>query len=146
MTDSPVYLLSAGVIVVSLQQEIPHYLLLRAYNYWDFPKGIVEPGERPLEGAIREVTEETTLDDLVFRWGEDYRETPPYRGKKIARYYIAETQRLDVDLPVTEELGHPEHDEFLWLPYAEARILLNDRVQIILDWAHEVISNNNESC
>jgi len=137
------YILSAGVVIVSRRNGELRYLLLKAYDYWDFSKGIVEPGEDPLQGAIREVEEETTLDDLVFHWGNDYRETPPYRGKKIARYYLAETQRLDVDLPVTEELGHPEHDEFRWLSYYDARALLNVRVQPVLDWAHDVVSNTS---
>jgi bis(5'-nucleosidyl)-tetraphosphatase len=139
MSDSAEQLLSAGVIVVSRANGDLRYLVLRAYSYWDFPKGIVDVGEQPLAGAIREVEEETTLDDLIFHWGEDYRETPPYRKKKIARYYIAETRRLDVDLPVTEELGHPEHDEYRWLSYEDTRDLLHERVQVILDWAHHTI-------
>jgi bis(5'-nucleosidyl)-tetraphosphatase len=133
-------MLSAGVIVVTRQNSELRYLLLRVYNYWDFPKGIVEPDEIPLAGAIREVREETTLDDLSFRWGEDFRETPVYRNNKIARYYVAETQRLDVELPVTEELGHPEHDEYRWLTYAETRKRLPARVQPILDWAHTLVT------
>ena len=66
-------------------------LLLRAYAYWDFPKGLVEPGEAPLAAAIREVAEETGLAGLVFRWGEAFLETEPYSGGKIARYYVAES-------------------------------------------------------
>lgn len=131
--------LSAGVIIARFIKQEPHYLLLRAYNYWDFPKGIVEPGEEPLQGAIREVEEETTLTDLRFVWGFDYRETPPYRGYKTARYYIAATDSCDVALPVSEELGHPEHDEYRWLPYHTAHGLLNERVQRILQWAHQTI-------
>jgi len=142
MTDNSDVIMSAGVIVVTQRKDGLHYLVLRVHNYWDFPKGIVEPGESPLEGAIREVQEETTLDDLVFIWGEDYRETPVYRNNKIARYYVAESQRLDVDLPVTEELGHPEHDEFCWLSYGEAHERLHARVQPILDWAHALILKN----
>jgi bis(5'-nucleosidyl)-tetraphosphatase len=142
MADDSDVILSAGVIVVTQQKGGLHYLLLRVYNYWDFPKGLVEPGESPLSGAIREVREETTLDDLSFRWGEDFRETPVYRNNKIARYYVAETQRLDVDLPVTEELGHPEHDEYRWLTYTETRKRLHDRVQPILDWAHTLVSGS----
>ena len=53
--------LSAGIIVVRHIDAKPNFLLLRAYEYWDFPKGIVEPGEQPLEAALREVEEETTL-------------------------------------------------------------------------------------
>ena len=40
--------LSAGIIVVRHIDAKPNFLLLRAYEYWDFPKGIVEPGEQPL--------------------------------------------------------------------------------------------------
>ena len=38
-------LLSAGIVPVALDDGEPRYLLLRAYRYWDFPKGVVEPGE-----------------------------------------------------------------------------------------------------
>jgi len=131
--------LSSGVIIVNYQDKIPLYLLLRVHNYWDFPKGIVDPGEEPLSGAVREVEEETTLTGLDFHWGLEYRETPPYRRGKIARYYIAESSRVDVFLPVSEELGHPEHDEFRWLEYEQSRPLLSERVRPIFDWAHEMI-------
>lgn len=141
MSGASDFVLSAGVIVATRELGDLHYLLLRVHNYWDFPKGIVEPGESPLTGALREVKEETTLDDLVLRWGEGYRETPVYRNNKIARYYVAETQSLDVDLPVSEELGHPEHDEFRWLMYPEARQYLHARVQPILDWADTLINS-----
>ncbi len=52
-------ILSAGVVVVRQFDDGWRVLLLRAYNYWDFPKGIVEPGEDPLTTARREVREET---------------------------------------------------------------------------------------
>jgi bis(5'-nucleosidyl)-tetraphosphatase len=87
--------LSAGVIVVRRVQGQGdwHYLLLRAYNYWDFPKGIVETGEEPLGAARREVEEETGLTELNFRWGHGFSETEPYGKGKTARYYVAETQQ-----------------------------------------------------
>lgn len=134
------YTLSAGVIVVRVLDSQPHYLLLRAYSYWDFPKGIVEEGESPLAAAVREVAEETTISNLVFTWGEVYRETAPYGKGKIARYYIAESAQGEVELPVSPELGCPEHDEYRWLPYREARGLLNDRLRPILAWSHEVVT------
>ncbi len=132
--------LSAGVVVVRRHGDEYHYLLLRAYDYWDFPKGLVEPGEDPRSSAIREVAEETTLTDLDFRWGEDYRETEPYGRGKIARYYVAESGAGEVSLPVSPELGHPEHHEFRWCDYRSARSLLPPRVQPILDWAHALVS------
>lgn len=133
------YTLSAGAIIVRLQDRDPRYLLLRAHDYWDFPKGIVESGEEPLAAAMREIEEETTLTGLRFPWGTDYRETAPYGRGKIARYYLAESPRGEVDLPVSPELGHPEHDEFRWLFYDEVVVLLNDRLRPIMAWAHEQV-------
>lgn len=132
------YTLSAGVVVIHQGPDGCRYLLLRAYHYWDFPKGIVEPGEDPLEAARREVAEETALQDLEFSWGAVYLETTPYGAGKIARYYLAETRTDQIALPVSAELGRPEHDEYRWLSHTEARALLPTRLLPILDWAHEL--------
>ncbi len=129
--------LSAGVIIVRCSNGGWHYLLLRVYNYWDFPKGEVEPGEDPLDAAVREVREETTLEDLIFTWGRGFRETPPYRAGKVARYYLAESRHGSVSLPISEELGRPEHDAFRWVGYQAARELVAERVKPILDWAND---------
>jgi 8-oxo-dGTP pyrophosphatase MutT (NUDIX family) len=51
--------------------------VLRAYRNWDFPKGLVEPGEDPLAAAKREVKEETGLSDLDYPFGDEHRETVP---------------------------------------------------------------------
>ena len=138
MNAKPV--LSAGVVILRRFDNIYRYLLLRAGNYWDFSKGMVEPGEDPLAAAIREVEEETTLTDLNFRWGHPFTETESYGKNKIARYYVAESPQGEVFLPVTEELGKPEHDEFRWLEYDTARGLLVPRVQAVLDWAGKIIN------
>ena len=61
--------LSAGVVVIRETHEGWLYLLLRAYNHWDFPKGMVEAGEEPLAAAIREVREETLIDRARIRLG-----------------------------------------------------------------------------
>jgi bis(5'-nucleosidyl)-tetraphosphatase len=132
--------LSAGVVVVRWLDGEPRYLLLRAFSYWDFPKGGVEPGEEPLAAARREVKEETGLGELEFRWGEGYRETAPYGRGKVARYYVAESRSGQVVLAVNPELGRPEHHEYRWINYAEARKLLVERVRDILDWAHQKVS------
>jgi bis(5'-nucleosidyl)-tetraphosphatase len=133
---------SAGIVVVRRHPDGWRYLVLRAFRYWDFPKGLVEADEDPLAAAIREVAEETTLTGLAFRWGEAFRETPPYSGGKVARYYVAESPRGAVTLPVSPELGRPEHDEYGWLTFDEARALLVPRVQAVLDWAREIVEKS----
>ncbi|MCR4346293.1 MAG: NUDIX domain-containing protein [Sulfuricaulis sp.] len=131
--------LSAGVVIVRHFDDQYRYLLLRIRDYWDFSKGMVEPGEDPLAAAIREVEEETTLIQLDFRWGHAFTETEPYGKNKIARYYVAESAEGEVFLPVTEELGKPEHEEFRWMEYDAAFGLLVPRVLAVLDWAGKII-------
>lgn len=133
-------ILSAGVVVVRHKGGVWKYLLLRAYNYWDFPKGIVEGGEDPLAAACREVEEETGLSELSFQWGHGFLETEPYGQGKVARYYVAETRQDTIILPVSPELGHPEHHEYRWASYQKAHGLLVPRVARILEWAHALVT------
>src|SRR5580692_11343401 len=91
--------LSSGVVVVHSKQDQALVLLLRAYKNWDFPKGMVEPGEAPMDAALREVREETTLENLAFDWGMDFVETGPYNNGKYARYYLARSEDTQVRLP-----------------------------------------------
>jgi bis(5'-nucleosidyl)-tetraphosphatase len=127
---------SAGIVPVRLGSTGPEYLLLRAYAYWDFPKGEVAPGEAPLATARRELLEETGLGCVEMRWGQDFVETPVYGRGKVARYYLAAVDHGDVVLGVSPELGRPEHHEYRWLDYDEALPLLNERVAEVLRWAH----------
>ena len=115
-------------------------LVLRAYQNWDFPKGLVEPGEDQLAAARREVEEETGLANLDYPFGDEYKETVPYSGNKIARYYIAETDVEKIELPVSPELGRPEHHEYRWVSFDEAEDLLPPRLAIVLDWAKKTIT------
>ena len=114
--------LSSGVVVVNVARPNVHFLLLRAYKNWDFPKGLVEPGEQPIDAALREVREETTLDNLSFDWGMDFVETGPYNKGKISRYYLARSSATAVRLPINPDLGMPEHHEARWLQFDQALI------------------------
>ncbi len=128
-------ILSCGAVVVRQTPQGWRYLLLRAFNHWDFPKGLMEKGEEPKQAALREVREETTLDDLAFPWGEEYFETGPYSRGKVARYYLAETRRKDVAILPNPKTGGAEHVEFRWCALPEARRLAAPRVREVIGWA-----------
>lgn len=112
-------------------------LILHARGEWDFPKGRIEDGEMPLEAALREAEEETGILDLKLEFGDTWCDTPPYSGGKIARYYLAVTRKEEIMLPVSPELGHPEHDAWRWVDFDEAATLVRARVLPVLAWARE---------
>lgn len=130
---------SAGVIPVRRDDDGWRVLVLRAYRSWDFPKGLVDPGEDPRAAARREAKEEADLDDLDFPWGDASRDTAPYGQGKVATYFLAATERTDVVLPVSPELGRPEHHEGRWVDLDEAARLLPPRLQPVLAWARQVL-------
>lgn len=132
--------LSAGVVVVRREPAGWQYLLLRAYRNWDFPKGLVESGENPIDAARREVAEETLIEELAFTWGQTFIETAPYSRNKVARYYVAETRCDAVTLPIRPELGRPEHHEWRWCDYEEVLDLVSPRVGPIVQWAAGVVA------
>ena len=133
------HVLSAGVVVVRGGPGRWLFLMLRAYRNWDFPKGVVEQGEEPLAAALREVREETLIEDLEFKWGKVHRQTPPYGNGKIARYYLAVTRSEAITLPVSAALGRPEHDEWRWVDRHSGQALCPQRLQPILQWAADLI-------
>lgn len=87
---------SAGGVVVRIEDGRPMFLLIRdSYRNWGFPKGHLESGETPHDAALREVAEETGLEDLRLR-GEI--ETIDwyfrFRGRlvhKVCHFYLMQT-------------------------------------------------------
>lgn len=129
--------LSAGIIPIYREEE-NLFLLLRSYSYWDFPKGLLDPGETPLQAAQRELLEEAGLGEVHFPWGKDFIETEPYGAQgKIARYYLGEVKTRQVVLGINPELGRPEHQEYRWLTYDEAQKIVVPRLSRVLDWAQK---------
>lgn len=116
---------SAGGVVYRLEDGRPLFLLIRdSYRNWGFPKGHLEKGEQPEAAALREVAEETGLNDLVVRgplatidW--HFR----FRGKlihKICHFFLMETATARTS---------PQREEGItackWLPIDEALALIS---------------------
>ena len=115
---------SAGAIIFTKNKETK-YLLLHypssaksPKEYWDFPKGHIEKGEKPEDTVKREVEEETGLKEIEF--AEGFKETINYFFKfqgetvfKTVFYLLAETKTKKIRIS-SEHLG------FKWLSYEDA--------------------------
>ena len=132
-------ILSCGVVLARQTHDGWVTLLLRAYHHWDFPKGLQEEAEEPLEAARREVREETSIENLDFQWGDRYMETGPYSKGKTARYYLASTDQESVVMGPSPETGEPEHHEWRWVSFDEAYDLTTPRVRSVVQWARQII-------
>jgi 8-oxo-dGTP pyrophosphatase MutT (NUDIX family) len=131
--------LSCGVVLARRTDQGLVTLMLRAYDHWDFPKGLREEGEEPLEAALREVQEETGIKELDFDWGDRHMETGPYSRGKTARYYIAQTTQHEVVMGLSAVTGEPEHQEWRWVSFDEAHDLASPRVRSVVRWARQII-------
>lgn len=95
---------AAGGIV----QHADHsFLMIKRFGFWDFPKGKVEDDEANEEAAIREVEEETGVEDLKI-----IRELPKayhiyrYRNQWIVKrtfWYFMQTDFKGKLIPQKEE-------------------------------------------
>jgi 8-oxo-dGTP pyrophosphatase MutT (NUDIX family) len=100
---------------------------------------MVEPGESDLDAAKRECAEETGLADLDFPLGDAHKDTLAYAGGKVARYFLAQTAQAAITLPVSPELGRPEHHEWRWVSLEEAEDLLPPRLAVVLEWVRQTL-------
>ena len=72
------------------------------------------------------------------------KETKPYFKGKVALYYPVQTEKRMISLPVSQELGRPEHSEYRWVRYDEGRRLLPSRLIPVLEWAMRLATEKDE--
>jgi len=88
----------------------------KAYpGYWDFPGGKLEHGEKPEEGLVREVKEETNLEIKVGEPLFSYLES-----KNAFAYIVVYNCKF---LSGEIKLSH-EHSEYKWVTKKELKELL----------------------
>jgi 8-oxo-dGTP pyrophosphatase MutT (NUDIX family) len=132
---------SAGGVVYRLHSGHAVFLLIRdSYQNWGFPKGHLESGERAEEAAVREVREETGIDDLALRGQiETIDWYFRFRGQlihKVCHFYLMET---------TQASTSPQQAEGItacrWVSYDDARTAISyANARKVLARAHEMIA------
>ena len=112
---------ASGVIIYYLDQDEPHFLLLRSRRdrSWGFPKGHLLEGEDLLGGAMRELWEETGIRELSLLPG--FTEHVTYRvnrggrfRQKTVTYFLGRVETPVVRLS-------EEHSEHRWAVVEDAR-------------------------
>jgi 8-oxo-dGTP pyrophosphatase MutT (NUDIX family) len=116
------------------------FLLIRdSYQNWGFPKGHLESGERAEDAALREVREETGIDDLALRGRiETIDWYFRFRGQlihKVCHFYLMETGQATTS---------PQHAEGItacrWVAYDDARSAISyANARKVLGRAYEMI-------
>jgi len=138
---------SAGAVIFKREgNEILFLVVYSARNKaWGFPKGHLDLGETEKKAAVREIKEETGLDNLQFIDGfsekaayETISKRPPFKGEKIEKYvtyFLCEAKDQDVAVDGREISDY----RFLSLNQAKKAVKFQN-LKIILRRAYDFLS------
>jgi len=136
---------SAGAVVFyndAKSGEFEFLILNYEEGHWDFPKGHIEAGEKPLDAMLREVKEETGLDvEPVYGFSEkiEYTFKAAYDGGRLKHktvdFFLASAKTKRVTL------SH-EHMAFKWLPYSQvSRLVTYENSRKVLRAAYSFLKS-----
>ena len=132
---------AGGVVLRRLQGKIHALLIKDPYGNWGLPKGHLEGSENPQEAGLREVSEETGLQDLEL--GPKLRTIDWYfrlKGRLIHKHCTFFLMGSSSGEAVPEE--EEGITECRWLPlleaidavgYENAREVMRDAARVALD-------------
>jgi 8-oxo-dGTP pyrophosphatase MutT (NUDIX family) len=133
--------ISAGIIIYRKTKKGPQFLLLyHGDGYWNFPKGKLEQGEKDFKAALREVKEETGLNQYDLSIDYNFKVYQRYvfyvnnqRVFKTVAYYLAETRKSKIIIS-------DEHDGYGWFLFKDAqKLLIHQSLRKNLRQAYEFI-------
>ncbi len=96
---------AAGGVVFNEREE---FLMIYRRGFWDLPKGKIDPGETPEVAALREVWEETGLQNVTLGTHlTDTWHTYEQKGKRILKrtyWFLMSTADTDLRLQHEEDI------------------------------------------
>lgn len=112
---------SAGAVIFCMKNDKIKFLLLKYTNYWGFAKGWMEEGESEEQTAIREIKEETNLENVKIIPGFQqqqkwmYRLNEEWRDKEAVFFLVEVNEEQAKKVKISDE-----HEDFKWLEKDEA--------------------------
>jgi len=147
---------SAGIIIFYIEKDnqIRFLFLKHKPDFLDFPKGLIEKGEKLETAALRECKEETGIEvkklipgfketiKFFFKAKYKYQEKRGLRlGQNVLKfvtYFLAESKTKEVKISF-------EHEGYEWLTLPEAlkKIKRRKESKQMLQEAHDFITTKN---
>ena len=109
----------AGVILYTIQDGQPRYLLLQDDDYWSFPKGHLKQGESLLDGATREAYEETGISPGTV--------DPKFFHEMLVHFGTNKERTITLFLSMvhtTKVTLSDEHQDYKWATAEEVEVLI----------------------
>ena len=132
---------SVLVVIHTPAREVLLLERIRPAGFWQSVTGSLEPGETPLQAAMREVAEETGITPSASEL-RDWKHTNHFEICDVwrPRYAPDVTHNTEhvfslcIPAPVPVTLSPDEHAGYVWLPQREAadRVLLHTNRDAIL--------------
>jgi 8-oxo-dGTP pyrophosphatase MutT (NUDIX family) len=134
---------SAGFLIFRRENNTIKYLFLKSKGRYDIPKGIQEVGESEFEAALRELKEETGINEVkivplfkkkieyFYRLGKD-------NIKKEVVYFLGEVNTSEIKIS-------KEHNGYEWLTKEEVLSKVKyENIKKLVEEAENYIKNLNK--
>ena len=122
----------SGIVVVRKFDDEWKVLGLKLEGQFDLPKGKMEKGETEFQAALRETLEESGIDDLDFKWGQQS------TSIKHLTFFVAQTSQ-DAYIPQNPESGIYEHDSAEWVSFQKMKSKCYGFLVPVVDWAESIV-------
>ena len=128
----------AGIVVVKRFTTGWKVLALEANDgTLDIPKGAIDPGEFPLEAALRETDEEAGITMLDFRWGVGH----SVNGEMTC--YVAQTSEEPI-ISANPHTNIIEHISASWVDWNYLQENTYDFLKPCIQWAKGIVENGDK--